>query len=85
MSYMIRNTVQKKIFPGAAGISWPPAILSQKLTFSKHDIIPIDAKFYADFKNVYFYAFILNISRFTAMRSYQMYRKLRNWSKRGQN
>ena len=25
--------------PPAAGISWPPAILSQKLTFSKHDIL----------------------------------------------
>ena len=47
--------------------------------------IRIDAKFYADFKNVYFYTLILSISRVTALRSYQMYRKLQNWSKRGQN
>ena len=26
-----------------------------------HTYIPIDAEFYADFKNVYFYAIILNI------------------------
>ena len=47
--------------------------------------IPIDAKFYADFKNVYFYTFILRISRVTAVRIYQMYRKFRNWLKQGQN
>ena len=75
VSFMIRNTAQKlfrrkrHIMPSqAAGISRPPAILSQKLTFSKHDIyIPIDAEFYADFKNVYFHIFILSISRVTAI------------------